>query len=83
MDGYNPAVQLKSLVILKLLLGLVVAVVASTPALAQQPANDKYFAEVKQRRLQRIDELRTCVANSKDFQQMRDCKPERKGDDQS
>jgi hypothetical protein len=67
---------------LKLLLGLVVAVVASCPVLAQQPANDK-FAEVKQRRLQRIDELRTCVANSKNFQQMRDCKPEKKGDVQS
>ena len=65
---------------MKLLLALVVAVVAAKcPALAQQPANDK-FAEIKQRRLQRIDELRTCAANSKDFQQMRECKPERKGD---
>jgi hypothetical protein len=68
--------------ILKLLLILVVAVLASSLALAQPPANDK-FAEAKQRRLQRIDELRTCVANSKDLQQMRDCKPERKGDGQS
>ena len=68
---------------MKLLLALVVAVVAAKcPALAQQPANDK-FAEIKQRLLQHIDELRTCVANSKDFQQMRDCKPERKGDVQS
>ena len=60
--------------------GAITCVLVAAPALAEPPANGAQpsFEEVKQRRLQRIDQMRACVAKATSFDQMKACKPERK-----
>ncbi|NDD12479.1 MAG: hypothetical protein EB072_07505 [Betaproteobacteria bacterium] len=56
------------------------ALLMTSPALADdhgQPSGMS-FEQVKQRRLQRIDQMRACVAKATSFEQMKACKPERK-----
>ena len=59
------------------------ALLMTSPALAEdhgQPSGMS-FEQVKQRRLQRIDQMRACVAKATSFEQMKACKPERKKKD--
>ena len=63
-----------------LLLGAFTCSMLVAPALAEPPTGDAQpsFEQVKQRRLQRIDQMRACVAKATNFEQMKACKPERK-----
>jgi len=59
---------------------LAAALLMTAPAMAEnlgQPSG-MTFEQVKQRRLQRIDQMRACVAKATSFEQMKACKPERK-----
>jgi hypothetical protein len=63
-----------------LLLGVFTGGLLVAPALAEPPtgAAQPSFEQVKQQRLQRIDQMRACVAKATSFDQMKACKPERK-----
>ena len=63
-----------------LLLAAATCGVLVIPALAEPPTggSEPSFEQVKQRRLQRIDLMRTCVAKATNFEQMKACRPERK-----
>ncbi len=61
----------------KALSALAAALLLVSPALANdndQPSGMS-FEQVKQRRLQRIDRMRACVAKATSFEQMKACKP--------
>jgi len=68
---------------LKALSALAAALLLIAPALANEhdQPNGMSFEQVKQRRLQRIDQMRACVANATNFEQMKACRPAWKNKD--
>jgi len=59
---------------------LAASLLLAAPSMAEdhmQPSGMS-FEQVKQRRLQRIDRMRACVAKATNLEQMKACKPPRK-----
>ena len=53
----------------------------SFPALAHEPegrAKKINFSEIKKARLEKLDNIRACIAKSNNFKELRACKPMRK-----
>jgi hypothetical protein len=74
---------LKSHIMRKFLLTATASVLLIAPALAQPPnpvtnRTVQDFQQVKKKRLAKIDAIRACVVKAKNFEQMRDCKPQQK-----
>ena len=63
----------------QLLLGVITCGLLVAPALGESPTGEAWpsFEQVKQRWLQRIDQMRACVAKATSFEQIKACRPER------
>jgi len=51
------------------------------PSLAHEPEGRSKkidFPEMKKARLEKLDKMRACIAKSKNFKQLRACKPKKK-----
>jgi hypothetical protein len=64
----------------KALSAVAAALLLAAPAVANENPlpSGMSFEQIKERRLQRIDQMRACVAKATSFEQMKACRPERK-----